>query len=79
MSRSQVNSRSALVEKLSRVIKKYHGWGGLLGVVAKQEGKMVLWSDQIIRHITVRMIPLYWRKETGRGWLGVTLMLLGKM
>ena len=36
--------------------------GSLLGVVAKQEGKMVLWSAQILEHVKVRMILLNWRK-----------------
>ena len=34
---------------------------------------------KILGHITVRTMPLYWRKERCHGRLGVTLKLLGKM
>ena len=51
----------------------------VLGTVGNQEEKMVLWSAHISGHITVHMMPLYWIKERGQRWLGVTLTLLGKM
>ena len=51
----------------------------VLGIVAKQEGKLVLWSAHILGHITVHMMPLYWIKDSGHGWLGDMLTLLGKM
>ena len=53
--------------------------GALLGIVAKQEGKMVLWSAQILEHVKVRTMPLNWRKERSHGRLGATLKFLGKM
>ena len=37
-------------------------WKGSVGIVAKQEVKMVLWSARISGHIKVRTILLYWRK-----------------
>ena len=51
----------------------------MLRIVAKQGEKMVLWSDQILRKIKVRIMPLYWIKERAHRRLGVTLMLLGNM
>ena len=51
----------------------------LLGIVAKQEGKMVLWSAQILEYVKVHTMPLNWRKERSHGQLGATLTLLGKM
>ena len=51
----------------------------MLGIVAKQEGKMVLWSDQISGHVKVRTMPLNPRKERSHGGSGDTLPLLGKM
>ena len=30
-------------------------------------------------HITVRTMPLYWRKDSGHRWLGVTPKLLAEM
>ena len=48
-----------------------------LGIVAKLEGKMVLWSAQILEYVEVRTMPLNWRKERSHKWLGATLILLG--
>ena len=51
----------------------------LLGIVAKLEGKMVLWSAQISEYVKARTMPLNWRKERSHGRLGAKLTLLGKM
>ena len=51
----------------------------MLGIVAKQEGKMLIWSAQILGHVKVDIMPLYWTKARGHGRLRVTLALLGKM
>ena len=51
----------------------------VLGVVEKQEGKIVLWRAQISEHVKVRTIPLNWRKERSHGRLGATMTLLGNM
>ena len=51
----------------------------VLGIVAKQGGKMVVRSAQILGDVKVRTMPLYWRKERGHGRLGVMLKLLGNM
>ena len=51
----------------------------VLGIVANWEGKMVIRSDPMEGHITVRMIPLYWINGRGHGRLGVTLTSLGNM
>ena len=48
-------------------------------IVAKLEGKMVLWSAQISEYAEVCMIPLNWRKDKSHGQLGATLTLLKKM
>ena len=39
----------------------------VLGIVAKKEGKMVLWSAQILEHVKIRTMPLNWRKERSHG------------
>ena len=51
----------------------------MLRVVARLEGKMVLWSAQISEQVEVRTMPLNWIKEKIHGRLGSTLTLLGKM
>ena len=51
----------------------------LLGIVVRLEGKMVLWSAQILEYVDVRTMPLNWRKEKINGRLGAMLMLLEKM
>ena len=51
----------------------------LLVIVTKWEGKMVIRSSPKEGHITVRTIMLYWRKDRGRGRLGVTLASLSKI
>ena len=51
----------------------------VLGIVAKLEGKMVIWSAKISEYVEVRTMPINWRKERSHGRLGATLMLLGKM
>ena len=51
----------------------------LLGILARLEGKMVLWSAQILEYVEVRTKSLNWRKEKSHGRLGATLMLLRKM
>ena len=52
---------------------------GVLGIMARLEGKMVLWSAQISEHKQVRTIPLNWNKEKCHGRLGATLTSLGKI
>ena len=59
---------------ITRMIVDAHG--SVLGIVGNQGVKIVLWSAQILEHIKVCTMPLYWRKERGHGRLGVTLMLL---
>ena len=51
----------------------------MLRVVARLEGKMVLWSAQIPEQVEVRTMPLNRIKEKIHGQLGSTLTLLGKM
>ena len=51
----------------------------MLGIVARLEGKMMLWSAQISEYVEVRTMPLNWRKDRIHGRLGATLTLLGKM
>ena len=51
----------------------------MLGIVANQEGKMVLWGDQILGDVKVRTMTLNWIKERSHGRLGDILTLLGKM
>ena len=51
----------------------------VLGIVAKLEGKMVLWSAQISEYVEVCTMPLNLRKERSHGRLGATLTLLGKI
>ena len=48
-----------------------------MGIVARLEGKMVLWSAKISEYFEVRTMPLNWRKEKSHGQLRATLMLLG--
>ena len=51
----------------------------MLEIAAILEGKMVLWSAQILEYVEVHMTPLNWRKEKIHGQLVSTLTLLGKM
>ena len=69
--------RGSHVNYITILILDAHG--SVLGIVAKQEEQMVLWSDQVLGHVTVHTVPLYWRKKRGHGRLGATLMLLGNM
>ena len=69
--------RVSHVNYTTRLILDSHR--SVLGIVGKQGGKMVLRSDQILGHVKVRTMTLYWRKERGHRRLGVTLTLLGKM
>ena len=52
---------------------------GVLGIVAKQDGKMVIRSAQISEHVKVCTMRFNWIKERSHGRLGDTLTLLGKM
>ena len=52
--------RGSCVNCTTRLILDAHM--SVLGIVAKQEGKMVLWSDQISGQVKVRTMPLNPRK-----------------
>ena len=56
----KVLNRGSRVNYIMRLILDSHR--SLLGIVANQGGKMVLWSAQILGHIKVCTMPLYQRK-----------------
>ena len=65
------------VNHITRLILDSHR--SVLGIVAGQEVKTVLQSDQILEHVKVCKMPLNWIMERGHGRLGVMLTSLGKM
>ena len=69
--------RRSRVNCITRLILDAHM--SVLGIVEKQEGKIVLWSDKILNHIKVRTMLLNWIKERSHGRLGATLTILGKI
>ena len=64
-------------KRISIALVSVNGW--VLGIVEKWEGEMVLKSAPMEGHITIRTMPLYWRKERGHWRLGVKLTSLEKM